>query len=151
MVDCIFCKIVSGEAPSFKVYEDDSFLAFLSIFPNTEGTTVVIPKKHYSSYVFNLPDQVYHQLLDITRKVARQLDSKIDDSNRTALIFEGFEVDHAHAKLYPLHGTANLKNWRPILSKEPKYHVLYQGYVTSIDGPRANDDELKQTAEKLKE
>jgi len=134
MSDCIFCKIVSGEAPSFKIYEDDSFLAFLSIFPKTVGSTVVIPKKHYSSYVFNLPDNIYRQLLDVTRKVARQLDSRIEDSDRTALVFEGLEVDHVHAKLYPLHGGAE----------------LYEG-ESPIEGPRASDDDLKKIAEDLSE
>lgn len=129
MNDCIFCKIVGGEAPSFKIYEDKEFIAFLSIFPKTEGSTIVIPKKHYPSYVFDLPDKMYHQLLDVAQKVARQLDSKIDDSDRTALLFEGLEVDHVHAKLYPLHGA----------ELEP-----------STEGPRASDDDLKKIAEDLK-
>ncbi len=47
---CIFCQIVEGKAPCHKVWEDEHHLAFLSIFPNTDGFTVVIPKKHYPSY-----------------------------------------------------------------------------------------------------
>ena len=57
-MDCIFCKIVNGEVPCHKVWEDEKHLAFLTIFPNTEGVTVVIPKKHYPSYVFDLPRDV---------------------------------------------------------------------------------------------
>lgn len=52
---CIFCQIVEGKAPCHKVWEDEHHLAFLSIFPNTDGFTVVIPKKHYPSYAFDLP------------------------------------------------------------------------------------------------
>lgn len=48
-MDCIFCKIASGEVPCHKVYEDDSVLAFLDIFPHAKGHTVVIPKKHYTT------------------------------------------------------------------------------------------------------
>ncbi|EKE18545.1 MAG: hypothetical protein ACD_9C00301G0007, partial [uncultured bacterium] len=55
---CVFCEIVSGNMPCHKVWEDENFLAFLSIFPNTEGVTVIIPKKHYSSYVFDLPRNI---------------------------------------------------------------------------------------------
>ena len=44
--DCVFCDIVSGDAPAHTVWENDEYLAFLSIFPNTEGATVVIPKDH---------------------------------------------------------------------------------------------------------
>lgn len=58
MQGCIFCKIVKGEAPFHKVWEDEKHLAFLSIFPNTEGFSVVITKKHYPSYTFDLPDNV---------------------------------------------------------------------------------------------
>lgn len=48
-MDCLFCKIVSGEIPCYKVYEDDFVLAFLDIFPHTKGHTVVIPKKHFTA------------------------------------------------------------------------------------------------------
>ena len=58
MTECIFCKIVRGEMPCHKIYEDADYLAFLSIFPNTAGFSVVIPKQHYSSYAFDLPDDV---------------------------------------------------------------------------------------------
>lgn len=151
MEDCVFCKIVSGAEPSHKIYEDDEFLAFLSIAPNTDGVTVVIPKKHYSSYVFDLPEDVYHKLLDATRKVAKQLDSKFDDSNWTALVFEGFEINHVHAKLYPLHGTAHLAEWKSILSKNPEFNKQYPGYVTTRSGPRAKDTELEKLAKKLRD
>lgn len=150
MNECIFCKIVSGEAPSHKIYEDDEFLAFLSIAPNTEGVTVVVSKKHYPSYVFDLPNNIYHNLLDATRKVAKQLDKNIEDSNRTALVFEGFEINHVHAKLYPLHGTANLGEWQPILSKNPEFNKTYPGYVTSKSGPKADVSELEEVAKKLR-
>jgi histidine triad (HIT) family protein len=52
MKDCIFCKIVKGKAPAHKIWEDKKHLAFLSIFPNTEGFTVVITKKHYPFICF---------------------------------------------------------------------------------------------------
>jgi len=150
MNECVFCKIVSGKEPSHKIYEDDEFLAFLSIEPNTEGVTVVIPKKHYPSYVFDLPENVYHKLLDATRVVAKQLDKNIEDSSWTALVFEGFQINHVHAKLYPLHGTAELAEWRPILSSEPEFNKEYPGYVTSRSGPRVDHSELEEIAKKLR-
>ena len=52
--NCIFCKIVNKESPAHIVWEDERHIAFLSIFPNTEGTTVVIPKEHHTSYLFDL-------------------------------------------------------------------------------------------------
>ena len=62
MEDCIFCKIVKGEIPCFKVYEDKDFLAFLDINPNTKGMTIVVTKKHYPSYVFNMPEDMVSML-----------------------------------------------------------------------------------------
>ncbi|MFA5403361.1 MAG: HIT domain-containing protein, partial [Ignavibacteria bacterium] len=50
--DCIFCKIIAGEIPSYKVYEDEDFIGILDIFPNTKGMTLLIPKEHYDSYAF---------------------------------------------------------------------------------------------------
>ena len=116
MDNCIFCEIVKGMSPCHKVWEDDKHLAFLSIFPNTEGVTVVVPKKHYSSYAFNLPDEVLSELVLKTKKVAKILDAKLGDVGRTAMVFEGFGVDHVHAKLFPMHGTEDMENWKPIES-----------------------------------
>src|SRR3989344_5336435 len=97
--NCIFCKIVKGESPCHKIWEDKKHLAFLSIFPNTEGFSVVITKKHYSSYAFDLPDDILKKLIIASKKVAKILDAKLEDVGRTGMIFEGFGVDHVHAKL----------------------------------------------------
>lgn len=151
MENCIFCKIVGGSAPCHKVWEDSEHLAFLSIYPNTEGFTIVIPKKHYSSYVFDLTDNAMSELMIATKKVAKLLDAKLEDVGRTALIFEGFEVDHVHAKLFPMHGT-KVKNWKPILSPSNlKYFAKYEGYISSHSHKRANDKDLAVLAKKIRE
>lgn len=150
MEDCIFCKIVKGEAPSHKIWEDEKYLAFLSIFPNTKGVTVVIPKKHYSSYAFDLPDDILAELIVVTKKVAKLLDKKIKGVGRTGMILEGFGVNHVHAKLFPMHGT-DIKEWRVIESKIDTYFDKYEGYISSHDSKRANDKELAELAKKLKE
>lgn len=149
MENCIFCKIVSGEAPCHKVWEDEKFLAFLSIFPNTQGFTVVIPKAHYSSYIFDLPEDVMKDLVVAAKKVAKLLDSKFEDVGRTAMIFEGFGVDHAHAKLFPMHGTRS-DSWQQHKSNVDKYFEQYEGYVSSHDYKRADDEELAKLAEKIR-
>lgn len=149
MNDCIFCKIVNGELPSHKIWEDDEHLAFLSIFPNTEGFSVIIPKKHYPSYVFDLEDKVIIELILAVKKVAKLLDNKLNDVGRTGMIFEGFGVDHVHAKLFPMHGTKS-KTWQPIKSNVDKYFDKYEGYISSHDYKRADDKELAGLAEKIK-
>ncbi len=150
MKDCIFCKIVSGEAPAHKIWEDDKHLAFLTIFPNTKGTTVVITKEHYSSYAFDLPDDILASLVLATKKVAKLLDKKLEDVGRTAMVFEGFGVDHVHSKLFPMHGTKDMKSWKPIESKVDKYFEIYPGYISSHDYARADDANLAALAKKIR-
>lgn len=145
MENCIFCKIVAGEAPCHKIWEDDRHLAFLSIFPNTEGFSVVIPKKHHPSYAFDTPDEVLSALVLAAKKVGKLLDAKLDDVGRTGLIFEGFGVDHLHAKLFPMHGT-KLAEWQPIKSDQKTYFEKYQGYISSHDYERADDEKLATLA-----
>lgn len=149
MSDCIFCKIVAGEAPCHKIWEDDKHLAFLSIFPNTEGFSVVITKEHYPSYAFDLPDNVLSDLMIATKKVGKLLDAKLPDVGRTGMIFEGYGVDHVHSKLFPMHGTVD-STWRPIESKVDKYFEKYEGYISSHGYDRADDEKLAELAKKIR-
>lgn len=151
MDECIFCRIVRGDAPCYKVWEDEKHLAFLSIFPNTKGASVVIPKNHYPSYAFDLPDDVLKELVLASKKVAKLIDSKITDVRRTGMVFEGFGVDHVHAKLFPMHGTGDMEEWKPINSKVDTYFERYEGYLSSHDGKRADDAELAQIASMMRE
>jgi len=149
MKNCIFCKIARGELPSHKIWEDKNHLAFLSIFPNTEGFSVVIPKKHYPSYAFALPEKTLCELVTASKKVAKLLDEKMSDVGRTGMIFEGFGVDHVHAKLFPMHGTADLRKWQPVKSNIDKYFKKYEGYISSHDYKREDDKKLAKLAKKL--
>ena len=149
MSKCIFCDIVNGKAPAFKIWESEEHIAFLSIFPNTEGFTVVATKKHLSSYCFELTDEELSKLTVAAKQVGKLLDKKLDDVGRTGLMMEGFGVDHAHVKLFPMHGTSDLKTWKPFLSKQAKYFEKYEGYISSHDCNRANDDKLREIANKI--
>ena len=119
MSACIFCQIAKGKVPCHKVWEDDLHLAFLSIFPNTEGVTVVIPKKHYPSYAFDLPDAVLTRLILAAKTVALKIDNAFEDVGRTALVFEGFKVDHVYAKLFPKRGTFDAPPRKRLVPADP--------------------------------
>lgn len=149
-MDCIFCKIVKGEAPAHKVWEDDAHLAFLSIFPNTPGVTVVITKDHQPSYAFGLPDGVLTGLILAAKKVARAIDAAFNDVGRTGLVLEGFGVDHVHAKLFPLHGTNN-PEWKRRASSIDTFFEHYSGYISSHDSLRADDAELARIAKQIRD
>lgn len=148
--DCIFCKIVKGDAPCHKIWEDKKHLAFLSPFPNTEGFSVVITKEHFSSYAFNLSDEILSELVIASKKVAKLIDSKLKDVGRTGMIFEGFGVDHVHAKLFPMHNTSDMEKWKEIKSNVNKYFERYEGYISSHDYKREDDENLRKLAEKIR-
>lgn len=100
MIDCIFCKIVAGEIPAEKVWEDEKYLAILDMNPYREGQTLVMPKVHWDSYVFDLPEEEVAALYLAAKKVAKILDKALG-TPRTCQLMEGLGVNHAHIKLYP--------------------------------------------------
>lgn len=149
--DCIFCQIAQKQVAHHLIDENEKFMAFLTIFPNTEGATVVIPKHHAPSYAFDLDNTLLAELVIYSKLVAKKLDTYFSDVGRTAMVFEGFGVDHVHAKLFPMHGTKQVhENWKPINSNVDKYFEQYEGYISSHDYKRADDNELARLAAEIR-
>lgn len=107
MENCIFCKIVRGEIPSHKVYEDENFLGFLDIHPQAPGHTQLIPKKHHR-WVWDVPNAGAY--FEAAQKVARALQKAFGTDMIISKIV-GDEVPHAHIWLFPNpHNTSDNKN-----------------------------------------
>lgn len=145
--DCLFCKIVKGEIPSARIWEDKKHIAILDVFPNTKGMTLVIPRNHHNSYAFDMPEVEYKDLMLATKKVAKLLDKKLK-VNRTAMVMEGMGVNHAHIKLYPLYGID--AKFKEMWAKEERYFDTYQGYLMTILGPKADMNELISLAKQIR-
>jgi len=96
-MDCVFCKIVAGEIPSYKVYENEAILAFLSIEPLNPGHVLVIPKKHYR-WVWDVPDIGANY--QVAGRVAHALKRALATDWVVSLVL-GEEVPHAHVWLVP--------------------------------------------------
>lgn len=139
--DCIFCKIVDGKIPSYKIYEDDDFLGILDVFPNTKGMALLMPKEHYDSYVFEMPDDIYVKYMQAAKKLGKKID-EVMGVQRTAIVMEGMGVNHAHIKFYPLHGLG--EKWENHDAPERKFFDRYQGYLSTLMGPQAKDEDLKE-------
>ena len=114
MQDCIFCKLVKGEIPSAKVYEDKDVLAFLDIGPVNKGHTLVIPKKHYET-IWEIPDKTLEVLITKSKTISKAIEKalKADGvnimiSNRKAA---GQLVPHAHIHIIPRHEGDGFKYW----------------------------------------
>jgi histidine triad (HIT) family protein len=103
MDDCVFCKIVKGDIPSFKIYEDDMFLAILDIAQFTEGHTILIPKKHHR-FVWDIPEigEYYEVAQKISDHFRENLGFKYVDS-----LTLGRMVPHAHLHIIPHNGEEN--------------------------------------------
>tara|TARA_R110000868_G_scaffold307325_2_gene568762 strand:+ start:659 stop:1045 length:387 start_codon:yes stop_codon:yes gene_type:complete len=110
----IFSKIISGEIPSYKIEENDDFLAFLDINPLAEGHTLVIPKVE-TDYIFDITNQNYSELWLFAKKVALKLKSKID-CKRVGIAVIGLEVAHAHIHLIPINQVADINFSSPKLN-----------------------------------
>lgn len=111
-MDCIFCKIVAGEIASFRVWEDENYLAFLDIFPIKTGHTMVIPKKHHP-YIFEIPDDELEGLSLASKKVAEKLKKAFNPkTGKVGVVVYGLDVDHTHIHLVPLDksGDLNMSN-----------------------------------------
>ncbi len=150
--ECIFCKIAQKDLKTPGLFwEDDKFMAFLSLYPNTLGVTVVIPKKHYSSDVLALPDDILCEFVLVAKKIAKVLLNYFDDVGRVGLVMEGTGINHAHIKLFPMHKTAHMKKgvWKQYASKFDKYFEKYEGFIASNDSKKADEQELKKLAKKL--
>ncbi|MCX6737052.1 MAG: HIT family protein [Candidatus Parcubacteria bacterium] len=150
---CPFCEIAKGKLQTPGIFwQDEEFMAFLSIDPNTEGFTCVIPKKHFDSDVLKMPDDILQRFIIVSKKVAQILENFFEDVGRVGLIIEGTGIDHAHIKLVPMHGTEDLKKgvWKQILSGKQFWFDKYEGWISSGSGPKADSEKLKQLAEALK-
>ncbi len=114
MDDCIFCKIIGGESPSNKVYEDDLFMGFLDIFPISKGQVLVIPKKHYR-WTYDVPEfgKYWEAVLEVTKKIQKSLSPEW-----VQYVTHG-EIPHAHIHVIPryedvLHAPSVANNGKPL-------------------------------------
>ncbi len=119
-MDCIFCKIIKGEIPSYKVYEDDLVFVFLDIRPLNPGHVLVVPKKHYR-WVWDMKNIA--EFYERVGKIANAIRRAYNTEQIVSLVF-GEEVEHAHVWLVPRfdgdgHGGAiDLKNVKKINEEE---------------------------------
>lgn len=97
MDNCIFCKIVKEEIPSFKIYEDENFLAFMDVFPRVKGHALVIPKKHYR-WVYDVPN--FGEYWEVSKTVAAKIQKSLNNGFISFLTM-GEEVPHAHIHILP--------------------------------------------------
>lgn len=120
-MDCIFCKIINGDLPSKKIYEDEVVYAFMDINPSVDGHTLIIPKKHYTDYK-ELPDDLILHINKVRTKIGDHLMEKlgVDAISFSVNYGSSQEVKHYHMHLLPnLHNEYEAKR-----SVEEIYEII---------------------------
>lgn len=97
MDNCIFCQIVAGKSPSYKIYEDDYFFGFLDYRPLNPGNSLLIPKNHYR-WVYDVPN--FGGYWEIAKRIAL-ITQKTVESHSVDFLTLGYEVPHAHIRIIP--------------------------------------------------
>ena len=110
-MDCLFCKIINGEIPSEKVYEDDKVLVFLDINPTTNGDSLIVPKKHYKD-ILDIDNDTLTYMNDIIRKLYPIYKEKLNCDGLTIShnTDYGQDIKHFHIHFIPRYTTDEVKH-----------------------------------------
>jgi histidine triad (HIT) family protein len=135
--NCIFCKIVAGQIPSIKLYEDESAFCFMDINPVSKGHLLVIPKEHYDN-VFEIPPEAYGSLYATAAKLASAIKAEIDPDGLTILQLNGKAagqvVPHVHIHLMPRRTGDGLKvsEWEMVPGNKDEIAALAERLKTKM-------------------
>ena len=120
----VFTKLITGEIPSYKVAENDDFVAFLDINPNAKGHTLVVPKKEENK-IFNLSRVDYQKLMDFSYTVAKALEKAVP-CKRVGMSVIGLEVPHVHVHLVPLNEMVDIQFSQKVKLTDHEFRALAQ-------------------------
>ena len=121
MQDSIFTKIIKGEIPSYKIYEDEKTYAFLDIHPNTPGHVLVVPKTQVE-FLWDLEDEDYQAVMITAKRIARHLRQVLQVPYVGVKVI-GVDVPHAHVHILPFETTAQYRS-TPVQNPEPDHASL---------------------------
>jgi histidine triad (HIT) family protein len=132
MSQCIFCKIVAGEIPSYKVYEDEKYLGFLDLAQVNDGHLLLIPKKH-CRWVWDIEN--IGDFFETAKKIVRQMQKVTKDEFVMSLMW-GRDVHHAHLHLVP--------------STSGNLELVAEGWRAALQARKLGAEEMRAIAEKFK-
>ena len=126
----IFTKIVNGEIPCYKIAEDENYLAFLDVNPNSKGHTLCIPKQEINK-IFDMEEDLYLGLMKFSRKVAKSVEKTVP-CKRIGLAVVGLEVPHTHVHLIPLHDMDDMRFQRKVSLTKEEFEELTRAIQSNL-------------------
>ena len=126
----IFTKIINGEIPSYRVAEDDNFIAILDVNPNAKGHTLCIPKQEINK-IFDMDEELYLGLMKFSRKVAKAVEKTVE-CKRIGVAVVGLEVPHVHIHLIPLHDMDDMRFHRKVSLSKEEFEALANAITQNI-------------------
>ena len=127
----IFSKIIAGEIPSYKIKEDETFLAFLDVFPLVKGHVLVVPKIEVNK-LFDLPDNYLSAMLVFAKPIAKSIEKSFN-CNRCGISVIGIEVPHAHMHLIPINSANDLNfTQKKISVSEAEMKEIQQKIISNL-------------------
>lgn len=119
--NCLFCKIVAGEIPSYKIYEDEKFFAFLDINPVNKGHVLIVPKKH-SQNILEMEDSLAGEMMILVKKLGKQLKRKLNAGGINIISNidapAGQVIFHTHIHIIPRFENDGFEHWNGTEYKE---------------------------------
>ena len=128
MQDSIFTKIIRGDIPSYKIFENDTIYAFLDIFPVQPGHVLIVPKQQIDRFE-ELPDDLYRELMSVVKNLARHMRATLE-VERITMKVEGFDVPHAHIHLIPCNEATDF--WVKPNHEAPPDHEALQAMAQKL-------------------
>ncbi len=126
----IFTKIVNGEIPSYKIAEDENYLAFLDVNPNAKGHTLCIPKQEIDK-IFDMDDELYLGLMKFSKKIAIALEKTVP-CKRIGMAVVGLEVPHAHVHLIPLNHMDEMRFHNKVSLSKDEFEALAKSIQANL-------------------
>lgn len=104
-MECLFCKIVKGEVPSYKLYEDDKVIVIMDAYPNVDGHTLIIPKEHYDT-LMDISDELLTHINNISKKYINHIMERLNAKELSVCVNYGNsqKIKHYHMHLLPNYG-----------------------------------------------
>lgn len=135
MDTCIFCKIIRGDLPSYKVYEDEHVLAFLDIHPSNPGHTLVIPKIHAEN-IFEITAESWGHVMERVRVLSGAIERSLDAKGINLMMNNradaGQVVDHVHVHIIPRYSGDGHRQWSHASYKDGEAQTILQKIQTAL-------------------